>query len=54
MRYSYPEDEEKYDWLQVLLDAYNILDRSVSFDLNKERENGAKKLPVKRGVLNAA
>ena len=49
MRGSYPEDEQKYDWLPMLLDAYGILDRAVSLGLNNERRIRNQEVACRKG-----
>jgi len=49
MRYSYPADEKKYDWLPLLLDAYNILDRAASLGLKEERRKRGREVACRKG-----
>ncbi len=51
-RYSYPEDEAKYDWLPMLLDAYNILDRAVAIGLDEERRKRRQEVACTKGCSN--
>jgi hypothetical protein len=41
-RLSYPEDEARFDWLSVLLDAYHVIDAGTALELrDEERRRGA-------------
>jgi len=51
-RYSFPEDERKYDWLPILLDAFNILDRAIAFEVENEKRKRQQELACNKGCSN--
>jgi Fe-S-cluster containining protein len=48
-RLRFPDDEEKLPWLSALLESYAIIDRGVSFAIDREREKRSRKLACRRG-----
>jgi uncharacterized protein len=48
-RFLYPEDERKYTWLPMLLDAYGIIDQASLLGLNMERRIRHKEVACKKG-----
>lgn len=39
-RLSFPSDENRFPWLSILLDAYNIIDQGVSSAIGREQKQG--------------
>lgn len=50
-RLSFPEDEERYAWLQILLDAYFVIDQGVSEVIRREQLDG-RELACARGCCS--
>lgn len=50
-RLSFPEDEKKYPWLPLLLNAFAIMDEGVKEDINNEIKKG-RRLACKKGCSN--
>lgn len=50
-RARYPEEEAKFPWLPLILEAYAIIDKGVSSALKRAKKNGFK-LACKRGCAN--
>lgn len=48
VRPRFPEDEKKHPWLSMLLDAYALIDKGISFAV-KEKEKGGAKWACKKG-----
>ena len=51
-RYDFPEDEKKYKWLPMLLNAYNIIDRACSVGLHEEENKRNQKLACGSGCYH--
>ncbi len=49
MRQYFPEDEAKYKWLSMLLDAYEIIDNFAQKEIPKVEAKRKKELACKRG-----
>jgi len=47
-RLSFAEDEERFDWLPALLDAYHILDQGVAEGIRRQQRQG-RRLACARG-----
>lgn len=41
-RASFPDDENRYSWLPLLLDAYLIVDQGITLSITREQEKGRK------------
>jgi len=50
-RLRFPDDESRFAWLSMLLDAYEIIDRGVSIAIKKEEKKGMR-LACKKGCDN--
>lgn len=48
-RLKFPEEELKFPWLSMLLDAYAIVDSGVSRAVNREEERRGARLACKKG-----
>jgi uncharacterized protein len=51
-RISFPEDEKKYTWLSMLLDAYHAIDRANNIGIPQEEKRRGKQLACHRGCAN--
>lgn len=51
-RLKYPEEEVKFPWLSMLLDAYAIADAGVSKAIREEEQRNGKRLACKKGCDN--
>ena len=51
-RFNFPEDEKKYHWLPMLLDAYHAIDRANNVGIPKEEKRRSKKLACHKGCSN--
>lgn len=52
MRVKFPDEESKFPWLPMLLDAYAIIDDGVAFAICKEEEKSGVKLACKKSCGN--
>jgi Fe-S-cluster containining protein len=51
-RKRYPEDEAKYEWLPLLLNAYHIVDEGIRKELKKEEVKRKEKIACHKGCSN--
>lgn len=51
-RYEFPEDERKYDWLSMLLDAFQVTDRAVATGISAEEKKRGKAVACHEGCFN--
>jgi Fe-S-cluster containining protein len=49
LRVRFPDDEEKLPWLSALLEAYSVIDRGVSFAIEREKEKHNRRLACGKG-----
>ncbi len=49
MRLHFPDDESKFGWLPMLLDAYAIIDRGVAAAITREEKRQNTKVACKKG-----
>lgn len=52
VRVRFPDEESKFPWLSMLLDAYDIVDKGVAIAIKKGEEKGRVKLACKKGCDN--
>lgn len=52
MRLRFHDDEEKFSWLPMLLDAYAIIDKGIAFAIKEEENRRNAKLSCKKGCDN--
>ena len=51
-RRRYPEDEAKYPWLSLLLNAFHIVDEGIKSELKKEETKRNQKVTCRKGCSN--
>jgi Fe-S-cluster containining protein len=51
-RFNFPEDEKKYYWLPMILDAYHAIDSANSVGIPQEEKKRAQKLACHKGCSN--
>jgi len=51
-RFDYPDDEKKYDWLSMLLDAYHIVDEASQAGIVKEQKVRGQKVACTKGCFH--
>ena len=51
-RFHYPEDEARYPWLSILLDAYHLTDAGIEVELAEEIKRRNQQPGCHRGCLN--
>lgn len=45
----FPEDEKRYSWLPILLDAYGVIDRGIDFAVRQEEKSRGARLACRKG-----